>query len=193
MDVCLRDRRFRAEIPTSSTAQSVPAQGLSPRSERLACESPRFRPHGGGGIPATSPLMANPRPRTLPPLLRDPPPALTCPPLALRRANGAPSPPALLASFVPTLCHRAASTVGSLTGAARSLCTVRTSACSSECRHRMRARALGRGRPCRHLGLAPLATPFRYRSAISATWVLLVIRLRSLTLSLLSQTSVRRL
>lgn len=104
-----------------------------------------------------------------------------------------PSPPALLASFVPTLCHRAASTVGSLTGAARSLCTVRTSACSSECRHRMRARALGRGRPCRHLGLAPLATPFRYRSAISATWVLLVIRLRSLTLSLLSQTSVRRL
>lgn len=90
----------------------------SPRSERLACESPRFRPHGGGGIPATSPLMANPRPRTLPPLLRDPPPALTCPPLALRRANGAPSPPALLASFVPTLCHRAASTVGSLTGAA---------------------------------------------------------------------------
>ena len=192
MDVCLRDRRFRAEIPTRSTAQSVPAQGLSPRSERLACESPRFRPHGGGGVPATSPLMANPRPRTLPPLLRDLPPALTCPPLALRRANGAPKPTCPPGQFrahaVSPCCvdcrksHRRCM-----------LCTVRTSACSSECRHRMRARAFGRGRPCRHLGLAPLATPFRYRSAISATWVLLVIRLRSLTLSRLSQTSVRRL
>ena len=120
----------------------------------MACESPRFRTHCGGGVPALSPFLALPRfrppdpaLRTLPPLLRGPRRALSCSPLALRRANGPPSLPAILIRF----CPRSVTVLRRLTEVSPCLHAHHVlyvpSVCNRGCRHRLRARAFGRARP----------------------------------------------